>query len=123
MLKRLVNLVELIIHILTCDLLFLINSLRPSTKYKQIEKIIFNMEECKMYTTSMAFLEALQEAGVSYVFANLGSDHTAIIEALGSARRDNKKLPDIIICTHEMVALSAAHGYAQATGEPQAVII
>jgi len=123
MLKRLGNLVELIIHILTCDLLFLINSLRPSTKYKQIEKIIFNMEECKMYTTSMAFLEALQEAGVSYVFANLGSDHPAIIEALASARKENKKLPDIIICPHEMVALSAAHGYAQATGEPQAVII
>src|SRR5699024_12157401 len=34
-----------------------------------------------------------------------------------------KKLLDIIICPHEMVALSAAHGYAQATGEPQAVII
>jgi acetolactate synthase-1/2/3 large subunit len=26
------------------------------------------------YTTSTAFLEALAEGGVSYVFANLGSD-------------------------------------------------
>jgi acetolactate synthase I/II/III large subunit len=34
------------------------------------------------YTTSTAFLEALAEAGVSYIFANLGSDHPALIEAL-----------------------------------------
>jgi len=33
------------------------------------------------YTTSTAFLEALAEAGVSYVFANLGSDHPGLIEA------------------------------------------
>jgi acetolactate synthase-1/2/3 large subunit len=33
------------------------------------------------YTTSTAFLEALAEAGVSYIFANLGSDHPGLIEA------------------------------------------
>lgn len=75
------------------------------------------------YTTSTAFLEALQEAGVSYIFANLGSDHPAIIESLAQAQKDNKKLPKLIICPHEMVAMSAAHGYAQITGEPQAVMV
>jgi len=75
------------------------------------------------YTTSTAFLEALQEAGVSYIFANLGSDHPAIIESLAQAQKDNQKLPKLIICPHEMVAMSAAHGYAQITGEPQAVIV
>lgn len=75
------------------------------------------------YTTSTAFLEALQEAGVSYIFANLGSDHPALIESLAQAQKDNKKLPKLIICPHEMVAMSAAHGYAQITGEPQAVIV
>jgi len=34
------------------------------------------------YTTSTAFLEALAEAGIRYVFANLGSDHPGLIEAL-----------------------------------------
>lgn len=76
-----------------------------------------------VYTTSMAFLEALQEAGVDYIFANLGSDHPAMIEALAKAERDRKKLPKVITCPHEMVALSAAHGYAQVTGKPQAVIV
>ncbi|MBT2733791.1 thiamine pyrophosphate-requiring protein [Bacillus sp. ISL-7] len=76
-----------------------------------------------MYTTGTAFLEALQEAGVSYIFANLGSDHPAIIESLAIAKKENKKLPTVITCPHEFVALSAAHGYAQATGEPQAVIV
>jgi acetolactate synthase-1/2/3 large subunit len=33
------------------------------------------------YSTSSAFLEALTEAGVSYVFANFGSDHPGLIEA------------------------------------------
>ena len=31
-----------------------------------------------MHTASTAFLEALNEAGVSYIFANWGSDHPAI---------------------------------------------
>ncbi|MFC3883506.1 thiamine pyrophosphate-requiring protein [Bacillus songklensis] len=75
------------------------------------------------YTTSTAFLEALQEAGVSYIFANLGSDHPAMIESLAEARKKNIKLPEVIICPHEMVALSAANGYAQVTGKPQAVVV
>lgn len=76
-----------------------------------------------MYTTGTAFLEALQEAGVSYIFANFGSDHPAIIESLTDAALKNKKLPKVIISPHEFVAMSAAHGYAQATGEPQAVLV
>ena len=76
-----------------------------------------------MYTTGTAFLEALQEAGVSYIFANLGSDHPAIIESLASAERENREFPTLITCPHEFVALSAAHGYAQATGQPQAVMV
>ncbi|MFC5589748.1 thiamine pyrophosphate-requiring protein [Sporosarcina soli] len=76
-----------------------------------------------MYTTGTAFLEALQEAGVSYIFANLGSDHPSIIESLAIAKQENRELPTVITCPHEFVALSAAHGYAQATGKPQAVIV
>ncbi len=76
-----------------------------------------------MYTTGTAFLEALQEAGVSYIFANLGSDHPSIIESLAIAEQENRKLPTLITCPHEFVALSAAHGYAQSTGQPQAVMV
>lgn len=76
-----------------------------------------------MYTTSTAFLEALAELGIAYVFVNFGSDHAAIIEALAAARAEGRHLPEIIVCPHESVALSAAHGYAQSTGKPQAVIV
>lgn len=76
-----------------------------------------------MYTTGTAFLEALQEAGVSYIFANLGSDHPAIIEGIAQAKKENRKVPELITCPHEFVAMSAAHGYAQLTGKPQAVIV
>ena len=44
----------------------------------------------RYYTTSTAFLEALAEAGITHVFANLGSDHPGLIEALaagGEARQ------------------------------------
>lgn len=76
-----------------------------------------------MYTTGTAFLEALQEAGVEYIFANLGSDHPAMVEAIAEAAVDGRPIPKVITCPNEMVALSAAHGYAQTTGRAQAVVV
>ena len=75
-----------------------------------------------MYSTGAAMLEALQEAGVEYLFANLGSDHPALIEAIArgagrAAAQCRKSSP----APNEMVALSAAHGFAQITGRAQAV--
>jgi acetolactate synthase I/II/III large subunit len=79
----------------------------------------------RYYSTSSAFLEALAEAGIRYMFANLGSDHPGLIEALAQARVEGRRgdLPELIICPHETVALSAAHAYAAVTGEPQAVLV
>ena len=77
------------------------------------------------YTTSTAFLEALAEAGVRYIFANFGSDHPGLIEALARVNAEGRAadFPRLIVCPHEIVALSAAHAYAMVTGEPQAVIV
>jgi acetolactate synthase-1/2/3 large subunit len=77
------------------------------------------------YTTSAAFLRALRTGGVACVFANLGSDHSGIIETYARARHQGTtgELPELIICPHESVALSAAQGYAQITGQAQAVIV
>ncbi len=79
----------------------------------------------RYYTTSTAFLEALAEAGVTYVFANLGSDHSGLLEAMAQARAEGRAdaLPKVIVCPHETVALSAAHAYAMVTGEPQVVAV
>lgn len=75
------------------------------------------------YTGSTALLDALAEAGVAYIFANFGSDHPPIVEALAESRAIGRKVPEVITCPNEMVALSAAHGYAQATGHAQAVLV
>jgi acetolactate synthase I/II/III large subunit len=77
------------------------------------------------YTTSTALLEAMCEAGARYAFANLGSDHTGIMEAYALAKDSGTlpSLPELVLCPHESVALSAAHGYALVTGEPQVVLV
>jgi acetolactate synthase I/II/III large subunit len=76
-----------------------------------------------MVTASAAMLEALQEAGVAYIFANFGSDHPALIEAIAEARALGRPIPAVVTCPNEMVAMTCAHGYAQLTGRAQAVVV
>ena len=76
-----------------------------------------------MVTASMALLDALTEAGVSHIFANFGSDHPALIEAIAEARAKGRVIPTVVTCPNEMVALSCAHGFAQVSGRAQAVIV
>ncbi|KAK7548689.1 thiamine pyrophosphate enzyme, N-terminal TPP binding domain-containing protein [Phyllosticta citricarpa] len=77
-----------------------------------------------MYTTSVAFFEAIWDAGVRYCFVNLGSDHPSIIEAMvAGQRKKDGRFPKIITCPNEMVALSLADGYARLTNKPQCVVV
>jgi len=57
-----------------------------------------------MYATSGAFLDAPVEAGVSFIFANVDT------------RATGRTIPDVINCPNEMVGMSAACGYWQASG-------
>ena len=54
-----------------------------------------------MHTTGSAFLEALAEAGVSHMFANFGSDHPALIEAIAEARATGQAIPAVVTCPNE----------------------
>ena len=76
-----------------------------------------------MYSASTALLEALNEAGVACIFANFGSDHPALVEAIAEARAHGRPIPRIVTCPTEMVALSCAHGFAQVSGRAQAVVV
>ena len=76
-----------------------------------------------VHTTSSAFLDALTEVGVSYIFANFGSDHPALIETIAEARATGRPTPEVIICPNEMAGLSAAHGFWQVSGIAQAVLV
>ena len=75
------------------------------------------------YTASTAFVEALVEAGVSCIFANFGSDHPGLLEALAQAKLDGMRVPAVITCPSEFVAMSAADGFARVTGQAQAVVV
>ena len=75
------------------------------------------------YTGGSALIEALNDAGITHLFANFGSDHPAIMEALAYAKKSGKPAPKVITCPNEMVALSCAQGFTQLTGKPQAVLI
>lgn len=85
-----------------------------------------------MFTTSSLFLKTLADAGITHAFVNWGSDHPALLEDLerqrvelgpGGSDSHNNTKPKIVTCPNEMVALSAAQGYAQVTGKPAAVIV
>jgi acetolactate synthase-1/2/3 large subunit len=75
------------------------------------------------HTTAHYFLEGLVDLGVEYVFANLGTDHVSLIEALASWDKEGRKHPEMILCPHEVVAVHMAAGYALATGRAQAVFV
>lgn len=74
-------------------------------------------------TTADLLIEALVDCGISYIFANLGSDHPSLIEAIAKRHNEGKTTPQVLLCPHETTALSAAHGYAAITGRPQAVFV
>ncbi|KDE58756.1 acetolactate synthase catalytic subunit [Halostagnicola sp. A56] len=76
-------------------------------------------------TVAESILYALRDNGVDYIFANFGTDHTPLIEAAARLRDGGEEdsFPELIPCPHEYVAISAAHGYAAVTGNPQAVLV
>jgi acetolactate synthase I/II/III large subunit len=68
-------------------------------------------------------LQLAAQAGVDFLFTNLGSDHPAFIEALARLAASGAHMPRVVVCPHEMSALSAAHGYAMITRRPQMVLV
>jgi acetolactate synthase-1/2/3 large subunit len=66
-----------------------------------------------------AILCALEAAGITALFVNLGSDHPAFLAAFAS----NKHNIQIFTSPNEMNALSAASGFAQITGKPAGVLV
>jgi acetolactate synthase-1/2/3 large subunit len=75
-------------------------------------------------TGAEAFLEQVRALrAVRYLFANTGTDHGPIIEALArSATEDPTDIQPIVV-PHEMAAVSMAHGYYNVTQQPQMVLV
>ena len=76
-----------------------------------------------LHTAAYTLLAFAARAGIEYIFTNLGSDHPAFIEAFAEMEREGQAMPKVVVCPHEMTALSAAHGYAMVTRRPQLVLV
>jgi len=70
-----------------------------------------------------AFLALLWAHGSRYVFINPGTDTFPLQEAWARRREQDQPSPTPIMCIHEHTAVSAAHGYFLASGQPQTVVV
>ncbi|MFZ0042429.1 MAG: thiamine pyrophosphate-binding protein, partial [Solirubrobacteraceae bacterium] len=69
---------------------------------------------------SDAVVDLLVEADIAHVAFNPGATLRGIHDSLVNHRRDG---PGIVLCAHEAISVSVAHGYAKATGRPMAVLL
>ncbi|MCL5025432.1 MAG: thiamine pyrophosphate-binding protein, partial [Chloroflexi bacterium] len=70
-----------------------------------------------------AFVEMLNANRVDYLFLNPGTDTYPIQEAMAKFQHLGRQAPQAVLCLHEMVAGSAAHGHFMVSGHPQAVLV
>ena len=71
--------------------------------------------------TAEAVLALYAAHGVDYIFINPGTDTFPLQEAYARRMEQGLPCPRAVMCIHEHVAVSAAHGYFLATGRPQVV--
>ena len=70
-----------------------------------------------------AFLRALADHGIDYLFCNPGTDFPPIVEAFSRAKKTNAKVPKPVLVPHENLAVAMAHGAYLMNGRPQAVMV
>src|ERR687888_2470483 len=70
-----------------------------------------------------AILQLLVACGVEYAFWNPGTDTAPLQEALVSLEQAGQRIPTLVPCLYENVALAGAHGYFQVTRRPQLVVV
>lgn len=75
------------------------------------------------HPTARYFIEGLTEAGIDFLFSNLGTDHVTLIDELARCEAEGRPAPRVILCPHENVAIHMAGGYAAMTGRGQGVMV
>jgi acetolactate synthase I/II/III large subunit len=63
-------------------------------------------------------VEVLRELGIRYIALNPGASYRGLHDSL--VNFGHGEPPEIILCTHEEIAVALANGYTRATGEPMA---
>jgi acetolactate synthase I/II/III large subunit len=74
-------------------------------------------------TGAEAILQLMVACGIDYVFLNPGTDTAPIQEALVALAADGERVPTLVPCLFENVAMAAAHGYFLVTRKPQLVVV
>jgi acetolactate synthase-1/2/3 large subunit len=74
-------------------------------------------------SNAQSFIEALHRRGIETVFANSGTDHAPIVEALTTMKRGGLATPDFHVVPHENLATAMAQGYYRASGKPAVVLV
>jgi acetolactate synthase-1/2/3 large subunit len=74
-------------------------------------------------TVADVIVATLAARGVRYFFGNAGTDFPPMIEAFAKAQALGRPAPIPVLAPHENTAITMAHGYYVATGEPQAVMV
>ena len=74
-------------------------------------------------TGAEAILQLMVASGVEYLFLNPGTDTAPIQEALVALAVDGERVPKLVPCLYENVAIAAAHGYFLVTRRPQLVVV
>jgi acetolactate synthase-1/2/3 large subunit len=83
-----------------------------------------NFDEVPVSNGAEAFLEQIRACeDVRFIFANTGTDHGPIIEALAKSEKDGIRDPQVILVPHELAAVSMAHGYYNVKQHAQVVLV
>jgi len=81
------------------------------------------MADAKPRYGSDLIVDLLKALGIEYVALNPGSSFRGIHDSLVNYESGRRPSPEMILCCHEEIAVSVAHGYAKASGKPMAAIV
>ena len=74
-------------------------------------------------TVAEAYLSVLKDRGVSRLFVNAGTDFAPFVEAYARQKQSGLDFPELVVCAHENLAISMAHGAYLGDGRIQAVMV
>jgi acetolactate synthase-1/2/3 large subunit len=81
------------------------------------------LHENGVTTVAEAYLSVLKDRGVSRLFVNAGTDFAPLVEAYARQKQSGLDFPELVVCAHENLAISMAHGAYLGDGRVQAVMV
>ena len=74
-------------------------------------------------TVAEAYLSVLRDRGVRRLFVNAGTDFAPFVEGYARQKQSGLDFPELVVCAHENLAMSMAHGAYLGDGHVQAVMV